>query len=1379
MSDDVTVLLSLPVIIPIAFLNSKMEELTHRPALSVKILARLVRWSAWLLLAAMLIFSAAWAGLHFFIVPRIAEFRPALESRASQALGLQVKIGDMQADAALLFPTFTLTDVRLHDAQDLLALSLPKVVATLSPMSLWNLGFDRLYIERPQLDIRRSVQGQLFIAGLAISTGPDATSQTSDWIFSQTELVIQSGRLQWTDEMMHRPTLSLNEVDLVVRNGWRRHDIELNATPPEELGQRIRLKAGFDQHWLSSHAGQWELWEGQLEAAFERVDVAHLQRYTSLGLDVSTGTGALHAWVDIQDGTVTGVMADVTLSEVNLVMGEKRTPVELNSLSGRLGGKLFDGGFEFFTQNLKFEMQDGLNWSGGSFRVSHLDAVGDTPEQGELSGERLELETLARIAKRLPIAPSFQSALDKFAPKGQLNQVQASWQGPLEAVIGFSARGRLMQLEVQAASGLPGIQGLNLNFDLNQNGGKADVQITDGKLELPGWFEDPVISLTQLSADLSWQIKGEQIAVQSNRLRLSNADAQGEAHFNWRTAEPRAGEMQTRYPGVLDLQGSLSRAEGAQVHRYLPLVIGQSVRHYVRDAVTAGQSGNVRFRLRGDLSDMPFDDPQKGEFRISAAVKNADFAYVPVSLQGPQDLPWPALTQVSGNLVFDRSSMQLQGVNARLAAAPELAIGQGEAKIADMLRSPVVQVGLEFRGPLSDIVKTVLNGSPLDGLIDHALEQTSTSGYAQGQLQLQLPLQALEKSKVLGQIRLFGNEFQFTPDLPRLSALRGVVHFNERGFALSGVQARALGGEMTAEGGMIEVPGTKSRQAPLLRIQGNMSAEGLRQASYLGPIASLGQKARGRTSYNGSINWSRGAAEMLFSSNLQGLALELPSPFDKQAQSAMPLTFATELTSEWLKAKPADKKPMLDQLSVSLGQVLAVRYIRDISTARSRVLRGAIGVGPAAIQSLPMPEDGVLVQLKLEALDMDVWRALMMPDSATTTNELNTVTSGYLPSMFSVQAEALKVGAQKFNQVVAGGARIGRTWQANLDAREFSGYVEYRQPINAQSGRVYGRLARVALAHKEANEVESLLDEQSVNIPSLDIVIDDFELLGKKLGRLEIEADNLSAVSRDAASREWRLKKLNVILPEATFTASGNWAVVNEPLVRRGATVRRRTTMNFVLDMNDAGELLARLGMKDVIRRGKGKMEGQVNWTGSPLALDYPSLGGAFYLSVENGQFLKTEPGLAKLLGVLSLQALPRRLSLDFRDVFSAGFSFDFIRGDVQIQQGVARTNNLQMKGVNAAVLMEGQADIGKETQDIKVVVVPEINAGTASLIATVINPAVGLGTFLAQLILRRPLIESATQEFSITGSWADPKIVRANEPVQAQPAETLPMGTP
>ena len=298
--------------------------------------------------------------------------------------------------------------------------------------------------------------------------------------------------------------------------------------------------------------------------------------------------------------------------------------------------------------------------------------------------------------------------------------------------------------------------------------------------------------------------------------------------------------------------------------------------------------------------------------------------------------------------------------------------------------------------------------------------------------------------------------------------------------------------------------------------------------------------------------------------------------------------------------------------------------------------------------------------------------------------------------------------------------------------------------------------------------VEALLSEQPASIPALDVVVDELTLRGKRLGRLEVDAVNRGggAATVDGVGREWRLNKLNLIMPEASLIATGSWAnmtAVAPGQALRATPERRRTTMNFRLELADAGLLLARLGMKDLVRRGRGKMEGQVAWQGSPLTLDYPSMAGAFVVDIESGQFLKAEPGIAKLLGVLSLQALPRRLTLDFRDVFSEGFSFDFVRGDVAIEQGVARSNNLQLKGVTAAVLMDGRADLARETQAIRVVVVPELNAGTASLIASVINPAVGLGTFLAQWLLRRPLMDAATQEFQVDGSWADPVIRRVD----------------
>jgi uncharacterized protein YhdP len=288
-------------------------------------------------------------------------------------------------------------------------------------------------------------------------------------------------------------------------------------------------------------------------------------------------------------------------------------------------------------------------------------------------------------------------------------------------------------------------------------------------------------------------------------------------------------------------------------------------------------------------------------------------------------------------------------------------------------------------------------------------------------------------------------------------------------------------------------------------------------------------------------------------------------------------------------------------------------------------------------------------------------------------------------------------------------------------------------------------------------------------VPALDVVVDQFELRGRALGRLEIDAVNRTLGGARDRAHEWRLNRLALGVPEATFSASGSWLPVGSA-GGAGSVAGARANMNFRLDVADSGALLARFGMKDVVRGGEGRLDGEVSWRGSPLTIDYPSLNGQINVNMSSGQFLKAEPGIAKLLGVLSLQSLPRRLVLDFRDVFTEGFAFDFVRGDVRIAQGIASTNNLQMKGVNAAVLMEGSADIARETQDLRVVVVPEINAGTASLVAAAINPVVGLGSFLAQLFLRDPLMRAATQEFRIDGTWTEPRVARVDRGAQRNP---------
>jgi uncharacterized protein (TIGR02099 family) len=1354
-----------------------MNATPPSPSRALKLFAAAAKLSLWLLLAAALLLSLAWGALHGWIVPRIGEFRPALESQASRVLGVPVRIGAISARSEGLVPSFELQNVVLLDPQGREALRLPLVIAAVSPRSAWRLGFDQLYIHQPRLDIRRAADGRFFVAGLDFSRGSD-DGRVADWFFRQAEFVIQGGTVRWTDELRRAPPLALEQVSLVVRNQARRHAVRLDATPPPEWGGRFSVSGVFRQPLLTASPGHWQQWVGQMYADFSTVDLSQLRRHASLGFEIEQGRGRLRAWADVQRGQVVGATADVVLSDVSARLGPQLEPLALKSLSGRLGGKRVANGFEMQSEDLQFVTDEGTRWPGGNFSLAWTDAAGEAPAHGQLRADKLDLGALSQIAGRLPLGAATHAALEAYAPQGLVETVQGSWQGPLAAPQKYEAKGRASQLEVRARpdpaghAGSPGIRGASLDFEFTQAGGKARLAMQSGALQFPGVFEDPTLPFDTLSADLDWQVKGQAITAAVRNLRFANADAQGEGQGSWRT-----GAGAGRFPGVLDLQAAISKADGSRVWRYLPLGVNKQARDYVRESVVSGVATGAKFRVRGDLRKFPFADGRDGEFLITTDVRDVTFAYVPRSLQQGAT-GWPALVQLAGELEFRGNGMRLKDAVGRFAGSPRLVV-RTDGRIPSFGKT-TVEVVSQVRGPLSEALAMV-NNSPVNPMINQALARATGSGSADVDLRLVLPVQEITHSQVQGTVTLAGNDVQITPDSPALQRARGAVLFSEKGFQVVGAQARALGGDLRLEGG--SRPGTAAEgNVVQLRAQGTVTADALRQARELGFVSRLARDFTGSTAYQMTLGIRRGQPEVLVTSNLQGLAINLPAPLNKTLESTLPLRYENALTRESLAAAPG--APLHELLSVELGRVGGFTYVRELGAGDAKVLRGAIGIGLGAGESVALPAEGVTANVQLAGLDLDAWedalaRASGSENAATAAagaaaaaarGEDPATAMGYLPTTTALRARQVSMDGRTLHNVVVGGSREGRTWRANVNADELNGYIEYRQPQNTGAGRVYARLARLNIAAAAANQVEDLLEQQPGSIPALDIIVEDFELKGRKMGRLEIDAVNRGpgTVAREGGIREWRLNKLSLTAPDATFTASGNWAAAGaqaaapgNPRLPARAGERLRTAMKFRLDIEDAGQLLTRLGMKDIVRRGRGVMEGNVTWVGSPLALDYPTLTGIFNVDVATGQFLKAEPGIAKLLGVLSLQSLPRRLTLDFRDVFSEGFTFDFVRGDISIQEGMAATNNLQMKGLTAAVLMEGKADIQRETQDLKVVVVPEINAGTASLVATAINPAIGLGTFLAQMFLRQPLMRAATQEFHVDGTWADPRVTR------------------
>ncbi|HET9821579.1 MAG TPA: YhdP family protein [Burkholderiaceae bacterium] len=1329
-------------------------------------LRRLWRLAFTLLFAAWSLLLLAWLILQWGILPRVGEWRPQIEARASAALGVPVTIGSIRVRSGGWMPALEIDEVVLHDAQRREALRLPRVHAALSARSLvgLELRFEQLLIDGPVLDIRRDAAGRVHVGGLQLrGDALDADTAAADWLFAQHEFVIRHGRLRWFDEQAPlggEQPLELADVDFVVRNGLRSHELRLDATPPADWGERFSLRGRFT-HGLLAPRGDWRRWSGEAHAWLPRARAEAVRDHLPLPFQLDEGEGALRLWVTWRDGVARAATADIALRDVRLAFADVSEPLRVAELQGRLRAERDSNRhgerLKLVAESLRFA-GDGVDWPAtqGALVLRRADgrSVG-----GELALDHLDLGALAALAARLPLGSAVRDLLARLQPSGVVSGLEANWEGSLDAPTHYRVKAAVRGLQVAAAQALepgaigrPGWRNAALDFEARDDGGQARLSLDKGALILPGVFEQPEIEFDAFSTRLSWRLAGDAARpgaaeVMLTDTRFANADAQGELTTAvWRTGPGQGFGAGGRWPGQLDLAGRLTRGRAAAVARYLPQGVPEPARRYVEQAVQDGRVASVNFKVRGDLWAFPFAPAASaprtagaGEFRIAARVEDVVLAYVPGGPGG--DPPWPAFTKVSGDLVFDRSAMELRNVQARLWGVELSRVNGG---IRDLAR-PVLRIDGQARGPLGDMLRFV-NNTPVSGWMDQALAGATATGSGDLKLGLELPLDALERSTVQGALVLGGNDLRLRADAPLLANAKARVAFTHKGLTVTGGSARVLGGDAVFEGG------TAADGALRFSGQGMVSAEALRRAPELGALARLAESASGQAPYRLQVSAARGRAEYALTSPLTGLALDLPAPLRKPAEATWPLRVETRLEADAAR----------DNVRVELGNVASAVFQRDLAHGSPQVLRGAVGVGIAAPS---LPERGVQAVLVLGALDVDAWQAVgERVASAGATPGLD---AGYLPRSVALRAQSLTAGGRRLTQVVLGVSQdpSDGTWRGSVDAEQLAGYVEFRAPQGAASpGRVHARLSRLALPPSDASSVESLLAEAPAAVPALDIAVDDFELRGKKLGRLEIEAVNriVEAAGRAPAQREWRLSRIALSNADGQLSGSGQWLP---------SSGNPRMVLDFRLDLADSGGMLARLGFPGTLRGGKGRLSGQLSWAGSPLALHVPSLDGHVVLALDEGQFLKAGPGAARLLGVLNLQALPRRLVLDFRDLFQEGFAFDNVTGDVSIDDGVASTNNLRMRGVQAAVLMEGSADIGRETQNLRVVVVPEINAGTASLAYAAINPALGLGTFLAQLLLRRPLAAASTREFTVQGPWADPRVER----VERKPGEPMP----
>ena len=518
-------------------------------------------------------------------------------------------------------------------------------------------------------------------------------------------------------------------------------------------------------------------------------------------------------------------------------------------------------------------------------------------------------------------------------------------------------------------------------------------------------------------------------------------------------------------------------------------------------------------------------------------------------------------------------------------------------------------------------------------------------------------------------------------------------------------------------GGPLTLSAANQREGVRVTLQGRINTDNVRKAG--GP--DWMQHLSGTTDWRGGLTLRKKTADLVIESSLQGVSSTLPAPFAKVAADAVPMRFERRVTG-------ANQ----DRVSLAYGEVVKAELARRGDGKQMQIERGAVRLGAGEVGELDKP--GVWIRGSLKQLDFDDWLAFSRSAEGS---------GGYTLGGLDVKLGQVEFLGRRFHDLALQATPQGPAMQIALAGREIDGTATWH---GEGKGRLNARFKKLELIAPEAQaappQAKPAANAKPLELPALDVIVDQFQHGQKQLGRLEVNAVH--------QGRDWRIERLRISNPDAVLTADGVW---------QSWRTQPRTQVNVHMDVSDAGKTLTRWGMPQGIRRGTAKIEGHLSWSGSPQDFDFASLTGQLMVDAANGQFVKLEPGLAKLLGVLSLQALPRRLTLDFRDVFSEGFSFDSITGSVKIDQGIAATENFRLQGPSARVTMAGEVDLARETQRLRVRVMPHISDGVSIAGALIGGPVAGVAAYLAQKVLKDPLEQLISFEYNVTGNWSDPQV--------------------
>jgi len=750
---------------------------------------------------------------------------------------------------------------------------------------------------------------------------------------------------------------------------------------------------------------------------------------------------------------------------------------------------------------------------------------------------------------------------------------------------------------------------------------------------------------------------------------------------------------------LIDLQLAVEDADIAAASRYLPARrMPAKVVDWLDAALRGGRVASASVSMIGPVTAFPFD-AKEGDFRARLQVEGATLAYWP---------EWPVVEGIAGTVEFHDASLSGQ---IREAIVGGNRVAPALVSIAD-LREGVI----EYTGHSTGDVDAVLGYLRASGLAKRSpiLERgLEASGPGELDLDFSLPVRRLDGTRVRGTLHVDGGTVGLAGLRQRFEGVQGVVEYGDAGLRGDNLKALFLGRPVEAsltpyraEDGHVA--------ATLLDIDGRFDAIDLGA----GLDERLGKLLSGSSMYHARARLPQDGSslEIDVTSDLAGTEVRMPEPLWKKGDAPAALVVHTRF-------KSADSAVV----DVKLGdqQRALIETGRDAQGWRFR--RGSVelsGGMPQLVEARGLSVRGQVASVDLERwLDFDVHGAGGEP----------------LLSFLDLRIDELHAFDQRFEQVHAQVDRNEREWLVTLEGADLRGSLFV--PLDARSGAPL--VAKLDALHVTSDDSAGKPADPRTLRP-MQVEVGDFAYNTMHFGKLTFE---LKPVASGV-----RVTKLETAAPSYTITGSGQWLLTD---------FGHQSTLDFKLHSTDVGATLVALDFDSSLSASDADVIASVSWPGAPGPRFKEQLTGDVKIHVGPGQLTSVEPGAGRMFGLLSVAALPRRLSLDFRDVFEKGLAFDEIHGDFTLDGGNAYTNNLALEGPAADVGIVGRTGLVTKDYDQNAMVYANVGATLPVAGVLAAGPVGGAAMLLFSQIFKKPLKNMMGAHYRISGAWDQPLVER------------------